>query len=101
MPRGGPRPGAGRPKGSKNRTGTSASKAQAAAETPLSYMLRVMNDGNADDARRDRMAVSAAPFVHKRADVRGKKDQAAEDAETAGTGSEWGEDLQSGSGRLH
>jgi hypothetical protein len=57
MPRGGFRPGAGRPKGSKTaRPGVA----------PLEYMLAVMNDVAADDARRDRMAIAAAPFVHAR-----------------------------------
>lgn len=44
---------------------------------PLSYMLAVMNDDGADDARRDRMAIAAAPFVHAKAEAEapGKKEQ--------------------------
>lgn len=78
MARGGYRPGAGRPKG----TTKAAAKADAPAAikreakkaglTPLDYMLQVMNDAEADDARRDRMAIAAAPFVHvKPAEVQG------------------------------
>lgn len=36
------------------------------AETPLEYMLRVMRDSNADDARRDAMAKAALPYMHAR-----------------------------------
>lgn len=32
--------------------------------TPLTYMLRVLNDENADPERRDRMALNAAAYVH-------------------------------------
>lgn len=33
-------------------------------ETPLEYMLRVMRSNQADEKRRDMMAVAAAPFLH-------------------------------------
>ena len=33
-------------------------------ETPLQYMLRVMRDAATPPARRDAMAVAAAPYVH-------------------------------------
>jgi hypothetical protein len=58
-------------------------------------MLAVMNDEGADDARRDRMAIAAAPYKHaKPGDVKpGKKEQAAEAARNAGAGSVWGDDL--------
>jgi len=94
MPRGGYRPGAGRPKGAKS---AKAAKPEAAAKVPadvgvearkagldpLSYMLAVMNDDGADDARRDRMAIAAAPFVHAKAEAvaPGKKEQRQADAE--------------------
>lgn len=95
MPRGGYRPGAGRPKGAKSAKAlpVAPSDVRAAARgsgmDPLTYMLSVMNDDDADDARRDRMAIAAAPFVHaKAADVApGKKEQrqqAAEDVASAG-----------------
>ena len=34
--------------------------------SPLDYMLSVINDPGVDDARRDRMAIAAAPYVHAR-----------------------------------
>lgn len=68
MPRGGQRPGAGRPKGSKHTVNESirCEIAQSGAETPLEYMLRVMCDPNASDKRRDDMARAAAPYMHAR-----------------------------------
>ena len=33
-------------------------------ETPLQYMLRVMRDPEAPAARRDAMAIAAAPYIH-------------------------------------
>jgi Family of unknown function (DUF5681) len=57
----------GRPKGSKNKTTRDLIEAtQAAGETPLDYMLRVMRDPNAPAEPRDLMARSAAPFLHPR-----------------------------------
>jgi hypothetical protein len=35
-------------------------------ETPLEYMLRVMRDPEASAARRDAMAIAAAPYVHSK-----------------------------------
>jgi uncharacterized protein with von Willebrand factor type A (vWA) domain len=62
---GGRRPGAGRPKGSRNRaTEEARQKAQETGETPLEYMLRVMRDAEADEKRRDAMAQAAAPYIH-------------------------------------
>ena len=63
MPVGGKRPGAGRPKGAKNKTSI-AKEAAKGGELPLEYMLRVMRDKNADISRRDSMAEKAAPFLH-------------------------------------
>jgi hypothetical protein len=74
MLRGGKRPGAGRPKGSKNKN-TVAIQAAKTGELPLDYMLRVMRDKAADKDRRDEMAKAAAPYLHaKRAseDARGR-----------------------------
>ena len=74
MPRGGYRPGAGRPKGS--RTLSNRAKvigpgpadletiARKAGLTPLEYMLAVMRDERQDLHVRLRMAAAAAPFVH-------------------------------------
>jgi hypothetical protein len=46
--------------------------------SPLEYMLRVMCDPNVPEARRDRMAVAAAPYIHGRgAELQlGKKERA-------------------------
>jgi hypothetical protein len=35
-------------------------------ETPLQYMLSVMRDPEASPARRDAMAIAAAPYVHSK-----------------------------------
>lgn len=104
MSRGGYRPGAGRPKGSctdktkrkvpllpkATREIVVAALKEAAPDlgTPLGYMLAVMTDPAADDARRDKMAIAAAPFVHPRmADNRlGKRDGEKEAASRAGGG---------------
>ena len=103
--RGGYRAGGGRPKGSKNRPKTAD---PTAAPTPvrsvlpsvpggllpLAYMLRVMNDELAAPERRDRMAIAAASFCHPRvAGTVGKRARAAEAAQTAGVGTDWGADL--------
>ncbi len=83
MPRGGYRPGAGRPRKAaqpevaKEEQAEVRKAARKAGMTPLDYMLSVMNDADADATRRDRMAIAAAPFVHpKAADAQpGKKEQ--------------------------
>lgn len=97
MARGGYRPGAGRPKGAKN-VKTIASEPVVARPAvtvaperrrePIEYMLDVMNDPNADDARRDRMAIAAAPFCHPRMESvgQGKKEQQVETAKQRATG---------------
>jgi hypothetical protein len=92
MASGGFRAGAGRPKGAKSPKAKPIKVApdikKAAREsgmTPLDYMLTVMNDGEAEAERRDRMAIAAAPFVHARPSeaAGGKKEQAQEAAERA------------------
>lgn len=63
--------------------------AEAAAEnmTPLDYMLKVMMDDKADPLRRDRMAVSAAPYMHPRkGEGEGKKEGKEERAIEASKG---------------
>jgi phage terminase small subunit len=99
MPRGGARVGAGRPKGSGKKKADPAKVRQPLAarvdavveetvpvevasaapvdlvESPLDYMLRVINDPTLDGGRRDRMAVAAAPYVHARVEPAGKKTQ--------------------------
>ena len=67
MPVGGRRPGAGRPKGSLNKTtAETLERIKQSGELPLDYMLRVMRDERADKARRDDMAKAASPYVHAR-----------------------------------
>jgi phage terminase small subunit len=64
---------------------------------PLDYMLAVIRDPAAGVSRRDRMAIAAAPYCHARIAyaTKGKKDQQAEAAATAGgTGTDWGADLE-------
>jgi hypothetical protein len=55
--------------------------------TPLEYMLKVMSDGDADPARRDRMAIACAPFIHPRqGDGTGKKKELGDKAKAASRG---------------
>lgn len=98
MARGGYRPNSGPKKGAKyNKSGEKTVKSdipadiqdEAAAENldPLSYMLKVMNDPNAEKERRDRMAVAAAPFCHSRkGEGQGKKQEKDDRAKAAGSG---------------
>ena len=64
---GGPRPGAGRPKGSLSRRHVEL-LAEAAAEgiTPIEYMLQVLRDENAPEERRNWAAEKSAPYIHPR-----------------------------------
>lgn len=90
MPKGGPRPGAGRPrKVDAIPAKLVLTEAMLIGMSPLEYMLSVMRDQSADAARRDRMAQCAAPYVHARAEVAGKKQQADEIAATAERGTDW------------
>ena len=78
MPGGGYRPNGGRPKGAKVGVRRKSCKATVTPlietllagkpdwQTPLDYMLSVMNDPQADETRRDRMAIAVASFVHAR-----------------------------------
>lgn len=95
MPRGGFRPGAGRPKQGETKQDI-ADAATAAGLTPLEYMLAVMRDPTATTERRDRMAQAAAPYCHKRAadSAPTKKEQAEAAAQTAGQGTAWSALLQ-------
>jgi hypothetical protein len=65
-------------------------------ETPLEYMLRVLNDETVPDDRRDRMAGMAAPYCHAKViqTARGKKHQQTEAAATAGVATSWKKDLE-------
>ena len=74
MPRGGKRPGAGRPKGVPNKRTRKLTEATAevvaiAEErgiTPLAHMMSVLNDPATKAERKDYMAAQAAPYMHPR-----------------------------------
>src|SRR4051794_35018489 len=98
MARGGLRLGAGRkkresvtpePASENSKPKSNAPKSKRLA--PLDYMLSVMNDPGVDDARRDRRAIAAAPYVHARAaDAKpGKKERVEQAALTAERGTKW------------
>src|SRR5262245_427836 len=86
---GGPRPGAFGRKSQKSEIpdGNNSQREKKFSGMPLDYMLKVMRDPKADKARRDRMAIAAAPYCHervgdKRFDNRvGKKEVAAQAAD--------------------
>lgn len=102
MPRGGARPGAGRKAKAVRDAITAcevAAKRSKGEMSPLDFMLAVMRDDEQDIKLRTAMAQAAAPYIHaKPSDVKlGKKEQADADAQTAGAGTEWGDDLMIGS----
>jgi hypothetical protein len=57
----------GRTAGTLNkRTETMLKEIASTGETPLQYMLRVMRDPETPAARRDAMAIAAAPYIHSK-----------------------------------
>jgi hypothetical protein len=65
--KGGAMPGAGRPKGSRNkRTLELQQRVAQSGLTPLDYMLSIVRDEKREDAIRLEAAKSAAPYVHPR-----------------------------------
>lgn len=65
MPRGGPRPNAGRPKGARNvKTVEQVAAVIATGMTPLEYLTSVYQDADADEAKRIDAAKAAAPYIH-------------------------------------
>ena len=67
MSRGGARPGAGRPKGSRNHITLELVKAvQRDGLTPLEYLLKVMRDGSLETSQRLEAAKIALPYCHSR-----------------------------------
>lgn len=100
MPRGGYKPGGGRPRGSKSDAfrdlpADIQSAAFKSGLSPLDFLLSVMCDDEQALDVRIRVAGLALPYVHpKPAEVmKGKKEAAEAAAETAGHGTEWGDDL--------
>ena len=113
MPKGGYKPGGGRPRSAGSKLNKSPATVLVPAGepvgmppspdgkpqmTPLEYMLGVINDPTADQTRRDRLAIAAAPFVHERVIDRyvGKKEvqKAEAQAVVSGVLTTWGNDLQ-------
>jgi hypothetical protein len=92
MPRGGARPGAGRP---RSQPAYVLPLAEAAGLSPLEYMLSVIRDPKAETSRRDRLAMAAAPYCHPRIADRSiaMKEQRAAAAKKAAVNSEWEADL--------
>ena len=66
MPRGGPRPNSGRPKGSHKKASVAQVEAvvQQAGMTPLEYLTSIFADPNQDEKLRIDAAKAAAPYVH-------------------------------------
>jgi len=56
------------------------------AETPLAFLLSVMNDTEADPALRVKAASTAAQYVHTRRQDGGKRDELADKAKQAASG---------------
>jgi hypothetical protein len=97
MASGGYRPGAGRPVGTttkKRKDGVLCLSGKTSGRTPLKYMLAVMRDVKADPARRDRMAIAAAPFCHARYGEKSKRDVIQEAIRNGGKGTAWGDLLE-------
>jgi hypothetical protein len=71
-----------------------ATAAEMRGLSPLAYMLRVLRDPKASQQRRDRMAVIAARYIHRRpADHAVGKKQALLEAAWEAGGDEWANDL--------
>jgi hypothetical protein len=70
MPRGGKRPGAGRPKGRRDKrtvlTELLPKLEEADQELPLYGLLRRIADPNLDDRYRDMLRIATLPFLHAR-----------------------------------
>lgn len=54
--------------------------------SPLEYMLKVINDPQADLERKDKLAIAAAPFFHDKPGRKGKKEEREDRAKKAGAG---------------
>ena len=65
MPAGGARAGAGRKKGGANKvTAEAVEQARSGGIMPLDYLLGIMRDENADEAKRIDCAKAAAQYTH-------------------------------------
>jgi hypothetical protein len=72
MPRGGARPGAGRPRKPPDLSTVTAEQSR----MPLRYLLRVLADETADVSRRDRAALALLPYFVLKPDGLGRRDPA-------------------------
>lgn len=102
MARGGFRPGAGRPRKSRDEVAEKIEVAEKALPqdveaattsdvttfSPLEYLLSVLNDPTAHKDQRFRAAIAAAPYVHPKAEgeVKGVKEKRQEAAKAAAGG---------------
>ena len=81
---GGARSGAGRPPKEQQEKVTIATSGN---QTPLEFLLSVMNDNDVEDKLRLEAAKTAAKYVHpKKGESSGKKEAAEERAKSAGAG---------------
>ena len=64
MPRGGYRPGSGRKPGSRNKQRHQVVVDDPSALMPVDWMLAVLRDPEAEQYRRDTMAIQSAPYLH-------------------------------------
>lgn len=80
---GGARPGAGRKPQEKEEKLTIASNGK---QSPLEFLLAVMNDNDVEDRLRLDAAKTAAQYVHPKAGEGGIKDAKQEKAKAAGSG---------------
>lgn len=80
---GGARPGAGRKPQKKEESLTIASDGK---QTPLEFLLSVMNDNAVDDRMRLDAAKSAAQYCHIKSGEGGKKEEKQQAAKKAGAG---------------
>ena len=80
---GGARPGAGRKPQDKEEKLTIATNGK---QTPLEFLLSVMNDNEIEDRLRIDAAKTAAQYVHHKAGEGGKKEELQDAAKKAGAG---------------
>ena len=80
---GGARPGAGRKPKPEEEKHTIASSG---AQTPLEFLLGVMNDNEIEDRLRIDAAKTAAQYMHPKVGESGKKDEKQDAAKKAGAG---------------
>ena len=66
MSHGGRRPGAGRPMGSENRFTKDIAEMLEDKQSPLEFMLEIMNNTDNDQRERLDAAKAAAPYIHAR-----------------------------------